>query len=397
MLINPFKRRLIRLLLHFCQVLDFIYTGQLPSSHHVSDQGVSALLRAASYLQLSGLATLCRRKLKPRRPSNPPSSTTSSLTPNSQPQVTHSYRSGSTEDGKSHKQMQVELQRKDLSEEELFTTRCASPELVEMNDSVETRLRLELIGVSPSSSRLQQSPPPSSSNSTSSDDNTEQWYPSDSQQMAVYKRPRSTRDNCLEGSIGTKRQEVGSGEPELKDHAEVREEDLALNNELDGNTQASYIYHQPQPGFALQGSLYMCIPCGEGFPSSEQLIVHVESHTAEQLMEDAEEGILIKVDVEDPERFTDMRPSCHVCSVCSQSYVDAALLRQHERSHRSFSCDVCGKMFTQRGTMTRHMRSHLGLKPFACDECGMRFTRQYRKMEHMRIHTREKPYEFGGK
>lgn len=364
-------------------MLDFIYTGQLPSSHHVSDKDVSALLRAASYLQLSDMESLCRRKFKLCRPSNPPSSVISSLTPNRQLQVVHSYKSGPTEDGKSHKQVQVELEGK-VS--------------FEMNDRVETRL-------DPSASSN------SSSNIASPNDNPEQSHPTDSlNEMAAQRRPRSHRDSCLGGSVGTKRQEVESGKlvqaewrvsTELKGRAEVREEHWALKKkverssegkELNGNKQASHIYHQPQPGFALQGSLYMCIPCGEGFPSSEQLITHVESHTAEELVEAAEVGNLIKVDVEDP----DMRPASHVCSVCHQSYMDAALLRQHERSHRlsrPVSCDICGKQFTQRGTMTRHRRSHLALKPFACDECGMRFTRQYRKMEHMRIHTREKPYQ----
>ncbi|CAK6956023.1 LOW QUALITY PROTEIN: hypermethylated in cancer 2 protein-like [Scomber scombrus] len=371
----------------FRQVLDFIYTGQLPSSHHVSDKDMSALLRAASYLQLYDLEALCRRKLKPCRPSNPPSSIISSLTPNGQPQVDHSYKSGPTEDGKSHKLVQVELEG------------TMTPE---MNDRVETRL-------GPSASSLQQSPSNSSSNNASPNDNPEQSHPTDSHQMAAQRRPRSHRDSCLGGSVGTKRQEVESAEliqaewrvsTELEGRAEFRQEHWALKNkversegkELNGNKQASYIYHQPQPGFALQGSLYMCIPCGKGFPSSEQLIAHVESHAAEELVEAAEERSLIKVDVEDP----DMRPASHVCSVCSRSYMDAALLRQHERSHRlsrPVSCDVCGKQFTQRGTMTRHRRSHLALKPFACDECGMRFTRQYRKMEHMRIHTREKPYQ----
>lgn len=307
--------------------------------------------------------------------------------------------------------MQVELQRKDLSEEELFTARRASAELAEMDDSVETRLglRLELIRESPSASSLQQR-----SDISDIRFNAEQRHPTaanESQQTAAHQRLRPSRDDCLGGSAGTKRQEVESGElvqaewrvsTDLQEHAQVTEEEMAFKNELEhseesegeelnGNKQASYIHHQPQPAFALQqDSLYMCIPCGEGFPSSEQLIAHVESHSAEQLGEDAQQGAVIKVDVEDPERI-----SCHVCSVCSQSYMDAALLRKHERSHwliRPFSCSICGKLFTQRGTMTRHMRSHLGLKPFACEECGMRFTRQYRKMEHMRIHTREKPY-----
>uniref|UniRef100_A0A8C4EMX3 Hypermethylated in cancer 2 n=1 Tax=Dicentrarchus labrax TaxID=13489 RepID=A0A8C4EMX3_DICLA len=345
----------------FKQVLDFIYTGQLSTSHHASDQGVSDLLRAASYLQLSDLAALCRRKLC--KSSDWTSST-----------IKGHLHPGSMEVQQSHNQM---LHREDLSEEELFQAQRVSVNssaAVGLNGSVETGLRIKLTRKSPTGS-LQQN----------------------SQQTAAHKRPRSS--SCLEGRVQTKRQEVDNGE--LEDQAEVREGDLVLKDELRESVSeeeevkpASYIYHQPQP--AVQPALYdtyMCIPCGRGFPSSEQLITHVASHTTEELRKKAEDTEEHQ-DTKEPK--ADVTRPRHACSVCSRSYADVALLTQHERSHwptRPFSCDVCGKLFTQRGTMTRHMRSHLGLKPFACEECGMRFTRQYRKMEHMRIHTGEKPYE----
>ncbi|MBN3289226.1 HIC2 protein, partial [Polypterus senegalus] len=166
-----------------------------------------------------------------------------------------------------------------------------------------------------------------------------------------------------------------------------------------GHTSANYVYRQE--GFepvAYGDNLYVCIPCGKGFPSSEQLNAHVETHTEEELYI-KEEDSYIKDEAEDlstqnPSFGNEPRP--FKCSVCEKSYKDPATLRQHEKTHwltRPFPCNICGKMFTQRGTMTRHMRSHLGLKPFACEECGMRFTRQYRLTEHMRVHSGEKPYE----
>ncbi|KAG5840190.1 hypothetical protein ANANG_G00186220 [Anguilla anguilla] len=61
----------------FRQILDFIYTGKLLSSEPSSEQNFTALLTAASYLQLHDLAALCRKKLKrngrvvPGKPSAP--------------------------------------------------------------------------------------------------------------------------------------------------------------------------------------------------------------------------------------------------------------------------------------------------------------------------------------
>ncbi|XP_030600833.1 hypermethylated in cancer 1 protein isoform X2 [Archocentrus centrarchus] len=187
-------------------------------------------------------------------------------------------------------------------------------------------------------------------------------------------------------------------------------------------------FHMPYEPESFGDNLYVCIPCDKGFPSSEQLNAHVETHTEEELygnsggemgngnnsstknMSSNTNGygslsssntlnslshLETKSSQLNPASIGEMiRP--YRCSTCDKSYKDPATLRQHEKTHwltRPYPCSICGKKFTQRGTMTRHMRSHLGLKPFACDSCGMRFTRQYRLTEHMRIHSGEKPYE----
>lgn len=187
-------------------------------------------------------------------------------------------------------------------------------------------------------------------------------------------------------------------------------------------------FHMPYEPESFGDNLYVCIPCDKGFPSSEQLNAHVESHTEEELYGNSggEMGNGNNSSTKNMNSNTNgygslnssgtlnslshlenkssqglnsgiaemIRP--YRCSTCDKSYKDPATLRQHEKTHwltRPYPCSICGKKFTQRGTMTRHMRSHLGLKPFACDSCGMRFTRQYRLTEHMRIHSGEKPYE----
>lgn len=185
------------------------------------------------------------------------------------------------------------------------------------------------------------------------------------------------------------------------------------NSESEGGRSGSANYVYRQEGFepALGDNLYVCIPCGKGFPSSEELNAHVETHTEEELYikeeEDEDAGFPKEEEAEAEDLSSQAASMVHSgggggearrfsCTVCSRSYKDPATLRQHEKTHwltRPFPCNICGKMFTQRGTMTRHMRSHLGLKPFACEECGMRFTRQYRLTEHMRVHSGEKPYE----
>uniref|UniRef100_A0A8C8SYS6 Hypermethylated in cancer 1 protein n=1 Tax=Pelusios castaneus TaxID=367368 RepID=A0A8C8SYS6_9SAUR len=187
---------------------------------------------------------------------------------------------------------------------------------------------------------------------------------------------------------------------EVENGQENSDDSEQSESESGGHTSANYVYRQE--GFepvAYGDNLYVCIPCGKGFPSSEQLNAHVETHTEEDLYIKEEGTYCDKEEAEDlsnPNQSYAAESRPFKCSVCEKSYKDPATLRQHEKTHwltRPFPCNICGKMFTQRGTMTRHMRSHLGLKPFACEECGMRFTRQYRLTEHMRVHSGEKPYE----
>ncbi|GCB85120.1 hypothetical protein scyTo_0025727 [Scyliorhinus torazame] len=171
-------------------------------------------------------------------------------------------------------------------------------------------------------------------------------------------------------------------EDEKSSSEESSSEEAGLPAPLDGY-HCGHLGYQPEH---FGDNLYVCIPCGKGFPNSEGLNAHVESHTEEELLhKELQPG--------SPGVAELLRP--YRCSSCEKCYKDPATLRQHEKTHwlsRPYPCSICGKKFTQRGTMTRHMRSHLGLKPFACEACGMRFTRQYRLTEHMRIHSGEKPY-----
>ncbi|KAM5274296.1 hypermethylated in cancer 2 protein [Ctenodactylus gundi] len=219
-------------------------------------------------------------------------------------------------------------------------------------------------------------------------------------------------NGILAGSVGGGGPSVPYGEPsypckEEEENGKDGSEDSGQSGSEGGSGHAGAHYMYRQEGYetvSYGDNLYVCIPCAKGFPSSEQLNAHVETHTEEELFI-KEEGSYetgsggAEEEAEDLSApsaayATEARP--FKCSVCEKTYKDPATLRQHEKTHwltRPFPCNICGKMFTQRGTMTRHMRSHLGLKPFACDECGMRFTRQYRLTEHMRVHSGEKPYE----
>ncbi|XP_057688033.1 hypermethylated in cancer 2 protein isoform X1 [Corythoichthys intestinalis] len=486
----------------FRQVLDFIYTGKLlSSSDHSSEQNFSALLTAASYLQLHDLAALCRKKLKrsggkplPGKPSTPG--------PLSRLRLNNQRLSSSTPAGPNNhyhptpsdadQPQPDEGLRDKLSDDEMYVgssgrninggNGSSNGNLSSGGSAGEPDLGLDLTKKSPPStgtvtdalsphSNSQESPQSASvstTNSASLDDSSTTLPSADicSSDPTDLNCPSKTEDGQNDGPPPQKKYRQGGRKNEWpkkeasglksEDHdrplvngvivgpkdgrpgvgsvggfnsdqtLQCKDEEEGGENGQDhseesgqsdgesavggggtgkGQQSANYVYRQEGFEPAFGDNLYVCIPCGKGFPSSEQLNAHVETHTEDELYIKEEVGTYVKEEDEEeaedlstpvgPSNFgSEARP--FKCTVCNKSYKDPATLRQHEKSHwltRPFPCNICGKMFTQRGTMTRHMRSHLGLKPFACEECGMRFTRQYRLTEHMRVHSGEKPYE----
>ncbi|XP_073531128.1 hypermethylated in cancer 2 protein isoform X1 [Phyllobates terribilis] len=446
----------------FRQILDFIYTGKLLTSDQPGEQNFSALLTAASYLQLHDLATLCRKKIK--RSGKPfvgklgvPSIGRVGRNHRlSAPPIAHMRFSGSLDINKGSNSNELS---KTVQEDDMFVSNPkqenshplslgtgSNSSLNNSTNGSDHELGLDLSKKSPSLPAQEENVQPdghvgspqsasaSIANCASYDESAPQKRENEPMELEenhsesgpknslchptrIMEWDRKERDNSPEagetmpngvivGPMSKERMSSGGYASEQSFHCtdevengkDISEESGHSENEID-HPSANYVYRQD--GFdsvPFGDNLYVCIPCGKGFPNSEQLNAHVEMHTEEELYI-KEEDSYCKEEAEDlstpnPTFPNESRP--FKCSVCERSYKDPATLRQHEKTHwltRPFPCNICGKMFTQRGTMTRHMRSHLGLKPFACEECGMRFTRQYRLTEHMRVHSGEKPYE----
>ncbi|XP_030647555.1 hypermethylated in cancer 2 protein-like [Chanos chanos] len=402
----------------FQHTLDFIYTGRLEDfEQKEGEQKLKALLSAANYLQLSDLAALCESRLsqngmiqsrstggnfsrKPKLLSPltpfPPASPNSLRLEDKEPLLDYemlvSHKKKNLENSQcnvSNKQDDLGL---DLSKKSIDDVMAQEPP--QSSGAVVGNCK---IGSAPLRSEVKSKPQKEEEEELLADGNVKEKNVCEKE---------SSRDvymvnGCRVASHSTQGF-FSSSDPcrEVKDYGGKGSEDRKLCK-----AKVNYVYRRgtfPKP--SLNDNLYVCIPCGKGFPTAEKLNSHVQSHVDEDIHmkeEEEEEG-----DEEDEVKdlpSTASKPAVEVsdlrpfqCTSCSRSYKDPATLQQHEKTHwlcRSFSCDICGKMFTQRGTMTRHMRSHLGLKPFACEECGMRFTRQYRLTEHMRVHSGEKPYE----
>ncbi|KAA8592656.1 hypothetical protein FQN60_018111, partial [Etheostoma spectabile] len=358
----------------FRQVLDFIYTGKLlSSSDQSSERNFSALLTAASYLQLHDLAALCRKKLKrsggkalPGKPSTPG--------PLSRLRLNNQRLSTSTPAGpKNHypptpsdadQPQPDEGLRDKLSDDEMFVGSSgrngnggngnSNGNLSSGGSAGEPDLGLDLSKKSPPSvgtatdalsphSNSQESPQSASvstTNSASLDDSSTTLPGVDtcgSEIMELNSSSKASEETQIQpdGPPPQKKTRQGARKNEWpkkeasglrsEDHDrplangvivgpkdgrssdqsfQCKEEEEGGENGQDhtdesgqsdgesagggggtggGHHSANYVYRQEGFEPAFGDNLYVCIPCGKGFPSSEQLNAHVETHNEDEL------------------------------------------------------------------------------------------------------------------
>ncbi|KAK2838553.1 hypothetical protein Q7C36_013367 [Tachysurus vachellii] len=371
----------------FQKILDFIYTGRLCEESQGTErrQDLISFLTVANYLQLHDLASLCTSELESSSTICKGSLHTQSLpfSPNSKhlvkreaedtssdievyanmvpPKKRHNGANKRNSSGK--QSFGLDLTKKSSSERVVNNVISSMQEYSQSSVSKTTNNTLR--------SGTERKGSAGKTQDLDTFDGMQEWRKTPSRERS--RRKGNINGYTLAGKSGNHLRQNHVGE-----NSEESPQDGASNG-----ASSHFVYRQEsylEP--SQEDKSYVCIPCGKGFPSSESLNSHVESHT------DVDVNLVrVKQEAdEDP-------PAAGTYKALEVG--DKSPLKPYKEldTLRPFPCNICGKMFTQRGTMTRHMRSHLGLKPFACKECGMRFTRQYRLTEHMRVHSGEKPYE----
>lgn len=154
-----------------------------------------------------------------------------------------------------------------------------------------------------------------------------------------------------------------------------RGSDLAANEEEGGDGVTVHRCVTCRKCFSYKDSLlthmlspscckpFVCGRCRKGFAHQSDLAEHERVRTGCRLYECrvCGQGFAHGYNRVRHEARFHWDTKCHVCRLCSQSFVRRDQLEEHERSHtghKPYTCGVCGKSYTVRRSLVRHERKH---------------------------------------
>ncbi|RXN08704.1 zinc finger and BTB domain-containing 47-like protein [Labeo rohita] len=112
--------------------------------------------------------------------------------------------------------------------------------------------------------------------------------------------------------------------------------------------------------------MHICEKCGKRFLMESELVLHQQT--------DCEKSIQ--------------------CLACGKAFRKLWSLHEHNKivhgyAEKKYTCEICEKKFYTMAHVRKHM---VGEKPYICEICGKSFTSRPNMKRHRRTHTGEKPY-----
>jgi len=133
------------------------------------------------------------------------------------------------------------------------------------------------------------------------------------------------------------------------------------------------------------GPVHACLKCSQIFVEAGRLREHELQMHAETDAKDSGSGL------------THGSANMYVCSECGRSMKSQTALTFHLRTHsgvRPYQCRAgCSRTFAQHSTRAYHERTHSDAMPHICSQCGLAFKHSTMLRLHSRLHAGIRPHK----
>nr|XP_015851403.1 zinc finger protein 629 isoform X1 [Peromyscus maniculatus bairdii] len=137
----------------------------------------------------------------------------------------------------------------------------------------------------------------------------------------------------------------------------------------------------------LSSKSYVCSHCGESFLDRAVLLQHQLTHGNEKpfLFPEGRTGL---GEGAEPSPFLSGKP--FKCPECKKSFGLSSELLQHQKVHAGGKSRKSSELGKSSSVLLEHLRSPLGARPYSCSDCGASFLHRLALTRHQETHTQER-------
>lgn len=165
---------------------------------------------------------------------------------------------------------------------------------------------------------------------------------------------------------------------------------------IHGSNESEKLLEETDTEIILESLKYSCEKCGDSFLLKLGFNQHMLQKHNLHLREKDYALYCSKVIIKQPKMFPEIikLPKTIVsklnnqfkCRICSESFENASILKEHMNIHKTHICPVCGVAFLKKYYLTDHLNVHSEERNFVCHICNARFKHRNGLTAHKNSH-----------